>query len=224
MGTDVVISGADNPRNNFGLSYFTSSNKLDVEEPIFNFNENPTITSLGEEQSWMSVFGQYPEVFIPPANANTKLTSAIYDVTNSTFKSEQKPIIRLPQNVVAQKNPINVIDANAVPIQIWEGCVQSVNIEEGTMKASLNAKIGVIPEHIGTIDLQWVPDQDVDLVKPGAVFYLTLFKRVKRGGTIENSQSIQFRRRPNWSKNQLDKINERAGIFLSKIKSKPIAD
>jgi hypothetical protein len=126
--------------------------------------------------------------------------------------------------MIADIHPINTIDSDTVVIQIWEGCVQSVDAIERKMKAVLTAKMGQIPEHVGTIDLQWVPAQDSDLIMPGAVFYLTLFKRVKKGGTIENSQEIRFRRRPNWSKNQIAKINVRANELLTKFKSKPIAE
>ena len=92
------------------------------------------------------------------------------------------------------------------------------------MQVLLSAKKGAIPEHTGTISLRSVAEQDADLVKPGAVFYLTMFNQTKRGGTIVNSQELQFRRRPNWSKSQLERIDERAEKFISKMKSKSLAD
>lgn len=138
--------------------------------------------------------------------------------------SEHKHSVRLPVAVVARTHPVNTVDSDTVPIQIWEGSVLSTDSCEGSMQVLLSAKMGSIPEHTGTIALRLVSDQDADLVKPGAVFYLTMFNQTKRGGTIVNSQELQFRRRPNWSKNQLDRIDERAEKFLSKIKNKPFAD
>jgi hypothetical protein len=66
------------------------------------------------------------------------------------------------------------------------------------MRVSLEAKMVPIPRHQAEIDLEWVAEQDQDLVRPGAIFYLTLFKRTKRG-SVENAQELRFRRRPAWS-------------------------
>jgi hypothetical protein len=111
------------------------------------------------------------------------------------------------------------VSANSTPLQIWEGTVLDVNRAAGVMQVLLDAKIGEIPRHTGEIDLEWVDDQDQDLVRPGAVFYLTLFKRTKP--SVENAQELRFRRRPSWSAAQLKRIEEDAAMLLSKMKSLP---
>jgi hypothetical protein len=73
---------------------------------------------------------------------------------------------------------------------------------------------------MGEIDLEWVAEQDQDLVRPGAVFYLTLFKRTKRG-SVENAQELRFRRRPAWSSGQLKQIEQDAARLLAKMKPLP---
>jgi len=83
--------------------------------------------------------------------------------------------------------------------------------------------MGQVPRHSAEIDLEWVSDQDKDLVRPGAVFYLTLFKRTKRG-SVENAQELRFRRRPSWSLNQLKRIEESAPSLAAKMKALPIAE
>lgn len=107
--------------------------------------------------------------------------------------------------------------ANSVPIQIWEGTVIEVDHANGTMQVVLDAKMGQIPRHTGEIDLEWVAEQDTDLVRSGAVFYLTLFKHTKRG-SIVNSQELRFRRRPSWSAGQLKQAKRNAEMLLSKMK------
>ena len=87
------------------------------------------------------------------------------------------------------------------------------------MMAKLHAKIGTIADHSGEIDLEWVADQDADLVCPGAVFYLTLYKKRKKGGMIENSQELRFRRRPSWSRQQIASIDAVAERLLSKLRA-----
>lgn len=109
--------------------------------------------------------------------------------------------------------------ADAAVIQVWEGTVLTVNRTSQSMVAKLHAKIGAIADHSGEIDLEWVADQDADLVCPGAVFYLTLYKKRRKGGTIENSQELRFRRRPNWSRQQVASIGAIAERLLSKLRS-----
>jgi hypothetical protein len=107
------------------------------------------------------------------------------------------------------------VSADAAVIQIWEGTVIDVNYSEGVMQVVLDAKIGQIPRHTGEIDLEWVSDQDRDLISPGAVFYLTLFKRTKRG-SIENAQELRFRRRPGWSTTQIEQLSGTPTCFCQR--------
>ena len=112
---------------------------------------------------------------------------------------------------------------DAAVIQIWEGKVIGVDQEQGVMHVLLEAKLGNDPPHTGDIELQWVAAQDIDLVRPGAIFYLTLYKRTKRG-TIENAQELRFRRLPTWSRHQLARVKLDAEMVRSKMKARPIAE
>jgi hypothetical protein len=115
-----------------------------------------------------------------------------------------------------KQHVIRDTDVQTVPLQVWEGRVVSVDLESQTMEVFLSSTLGGYEAHTGDIDLQWVSEQDKDLVIPGAVFYLTLFKRSKRG-TVENSQELRFRRQPNWSKPQLALISKGADALLAKM-------
>jgi len=115
------------------------------------------------------------------------------------------------------------MDADTAVIQLWEGCVLSLDLQNEVMNVLLSAKIGQVPEHTAEISLQWVADQDRDLVQPGAVFYLTLFKQLRRG-SVQNSQELRFRRRPAWSRQQIERIQVDAAMIRSKLKARPIAE
>lgn len=115
------------------------------------------------------------------------------------------------------------VDSDASVIQVWEGRVLSVDLQSGVMSVLLSARIGQVSDHTAEIDLQWVADQDRDLVQPGAVFYLTLFKRLRRG-SVENAQELRFRRRPAWSRQQIQRIQADAAMLRSKMKARPIAE
>lgn len=113
--------------------------------------------------------------------------------------------------------------ADTTPLQIWEGTVLNVNFEDNVMNVLLNAKMEQVPKHTADIDFEWVSDQDMDLVRPGAIFYLTLYKRTKQGGSIENSQELRFRRLLSWSPMELKRIEEQASTLLSKMTTLPTA-
>lgn len=137
----------------------------------------------------------------------------------------------IPTSVQTQKrsfeSPIPLLrpptSADSTPLQIWEGTVLKLDHAAGVMHVLLNAKMGQVPRHSADIDLEWVSDQDKDLVQPGAVFYLTLFKRTRRG-SIENSQELRFRRRPSWSSTQLKRIEDDSSKLLAKMKALPFAE
>lgn len=118
------------------------------------------------------------------------------------------------------EDPINarrVSSVDATPLQIWEGTVLEVDDTAQVMHVLLDAKMGDVPRHTGDIDLEWVAEQDRDLVQPGAVFYLTLFKRTTRG-SVQNSQELRFRRRPAWSPAQIKQVERDAAMLRSKMK------
>jgi len=142
-----------------------------------------------------------------------------YEIANQQILDT--PFDVLPRPPIFTLSPGEIVHSSL--IQIWEGRVVKVDEENRTMEVRLNAKIGQVPEHAGEIDLQWVSEQDKDLVQPGAIFYLTLSRRVKRGG-IENNQELRFRRLPSWTKRQVAQVGREARMLLSKMKAKPIAE
>jgi hypothetical protein len=113
------------------------------------------------------------------------------------------------------------VKPDSTPLQVWEGTVVSVDNAAGIMQVVLDAKIGQMPRHTAEIELSDVSSQDEDLVRPGAVFYLTLYKRTLP--SVENVEELRFRRRPSWSSTQLARIDKEATKFLSKMKAPPTA-
>lgn len=115
-----------------------------------------------------------------------------------------------------------VEETGATVIQLWEGRVLTADFKSGVMQVLLCAKMGVVPDHTAEIELQWVSEQDLDLVRPGAVFYLTLYKQ-SRKRTVTNAQELRFRRRPTWSKQQIRQIWSDANTLATKMQARPIA-
>ena len=122
---------------------------------------------------------------------------------------------------MANASVLREVRADSRPLQVWEGTVLKVDRAACVMQVLLVAKIGQMPRHTGEIDLGSVSPQDQDLVRPGAVFYLTLYERTIP--SVENIQELRFRRRPSWSTAQLKQIERDASMFLSKMKALPNA-
>jgi len=131
---------------------------------------------------------------------------------------EEKEVVAPSAGVALDREP----DIDAAVIQLWEGRVLDVNLENDVMNVLLIAKMGQVPDHTAEIELQWVVDQDRDLVVAGAVFYLTLYKKTRRG-SIQNSQELRFRRRPSWTKVQVQKVYSDADQMRAKMRARPIA-
>lgn len=119
---------------------------------------------------------------------------------------------------LAYEFPEIVIDDHRTPViahiqtstivEMFEGVVQRVC--DDTMEVILRAKISKeIPDHVMAIDLSFVQFQDRELVAPGAVFYLTMFRETT-GRTIKNSEEIRFRRQPNWNRTMLKRLEDLA--------------
>ncbi|WP_156954363.1 hypothetical protein [Paraburkholderia acidipaludis] len=104
----------------------------------------------------------------------------------------------------------------AAPIEIFEGVVQEIDPTQGTMQVNLRAKTRATAEHTADISLRWVNPQDRDLVRPGAVFYLSLYREL-RGKTIRNTEDIRFRRLPAWTKSQVNNVRRDADRLLGKL-------
>lgn len=182
------------------------------------------VTAIAEQgkRSSTSSFGEY----LPALEVESPVEDSAFSVSpsfqakikNTTAVDVPNPVdVPLPIPARAMENE------SASPIQIWEGTVQSVQRNEGAMSVLLKSKMGAFPDHFADIDLEWVTPQDLDLVQPGAVFYLTLFKERRRGGTVINGQEIRFRRLPSWNKHDVASVRDKAKCLLAKGITKPEA-
>ena len=91
------------------------------------------------------------------------------------------------------------------------------------MLVMLDSKTGVMPRHTAEIDLDCqVAEQDMDLVRPGAVFYLTIFEQ--RRPAIRNVEELRFRRRPSWTRAQIAAIEADANAIGLKARQPRLSE
>lgn len=167
----------------------------------------------GASAFWQNALRSFVPVEQLRPTTRVRQSGEILPTSPGEERAFEAPLARTPLG--------STLKTNSVPIEVWEGTVVEVDAERGVMHVLLDAKLGDIPRHTGEIELEWVSEQDKDLVVPGAVFYLTLFKRTFP--SVENTQELRFRRRPAWSGEQLKQIDKDAARLSAKLKALPIA-
>jgi hypothetical protein len=110
-----------------------------------------------------------------------------------------------------------------VVLQDWEGVVEEVRendffarLRDRTSGSNFDAEAAEIP--IGEVDAD-----DLPLLKPGAIFYLTIYRRILDSGRHERATRMFFRRLPAWTPSMLQSVKDRADrweSFFSVAKSK----
>lgn len=95
-------------------------------------------------------------------------------------------------------------------VQDWEGFV--VELGNGFFTARLldRTRSMKVDTEIAEIPIGEVDDGDRDLVKEGAIFYLTVRRRILPNGRQETSSGIVFRRLPQWHQSTLDRAKAQA--------------
>lgn len=115
------------------------------------------------------------------------------------------------------------VTAYTAPIAVFEGTVRSVDRAAEVMYVTLTSKTRDVSDHAADISFAWVNPQDLDLIAPGAVFYLSLYKE-RRGGTIRNTEELRFRRMPAWTRTQIARVRDDAERLYSKLQARPLLD
>lgn len=89
-------------------------------------------------------------------------------------------------------------------IQSWEGYVIETDEERGVFLAHLKPVKGESGDLEAEIYLSEISEDDLPLVKPGAMFYWSIGYIIKSTGTKINASVIRFRRMPTWSKQDIE--------------------
>lgn len=180
-------------------------------------NTFPQLANIGAGSTDTSVGFQYTlqspvsEMNIPRPMRDQE-PSTIVNTDAGTLQMERK--VRLPPLAKARTARQAI---SSLPNEIWEGTVQSVDEKARIMSAIMEPMLQQsISRHSANISLDYVVQQDLPLVRPGAVFYLTIFTEKKRT-SIQNAEEIRFRRMPAWSKAHIKKIQNDAVVLLDCI-------
>jgi hypothetical protein len=135
--------------------------------------------------------------------------------TTTTQPQNGSPLMSAPRAEDVQVRTPHAIPRSLQPnpsrfecLVQWEGVVTSATDKE--FDAELR-EIGnpSMPTEAATFDLAEIGEDDLPLVKPGAIFYWAIGYRSKSGQKTKESR-IRFRRLPNWTAWQLREAQKRA--------------
>lgn len=94
-------------------------------------------------------------------------------------------------------------------LQLWEGRVTHVSKDEFIAIISDRTDPSLNDEQV-TLSIEEVTEDDVPLIKPGAVFYWSIGYADHPGRPRVRESRIRFRRLPGWTKTELDRAKETA--------------
>ena len=108
----------------------------------------------------------------------------------------------------------------SVILQDWEGVVETVGDESFTARLRDLIVNERYPSETAKLPIEDISDDDQELLKVGAVFYLTVGRLKRPNGRQQRFGRIVFRRLPGWTFSTLQRAEKRAERFSRILVSK----
>ena len=103
-----------------------------------------------------------------------------------------------------------------VSLQKWEGVVLSLGEDTFTAKL-VDSTDTSRPAEITELALEDVQEYELEMVKPGAIFILTIGYHISKSRQKRRQTHLLFRRLPVWQERDLQKALEKANRFIEKM-------
>lgn len=157
---------------------------------------------------------------IPVADLPTKpLVSQEEAVSESPVQSSsgtQSAEAALAGKVVARR-PVLFAEEQApelpekfLVLQDWEGAVESIGSETFTARLRDSTNKETYASEIAELPIADVSEDDQELLRPGAIFYLTVGRVTRPSGRQDRVGRLVFRRLPAWTQSTLRRAQQRA--------------
>jgi hypothetical protein len=95
-------------------------------------------------------------------------------------------------------------------LQDWEGAVDSIGPETFRARLRDRTKEEAYASEIVELPVADVSDDDRELLRPGAIFYLTVGRLTRASGRQDRVGRLVFRRLPAWTASALHSAEQRA--------------
>jgi len=101
--------------------------------------------------------------------------------------------------------------SNLIILQKWEGTVIEIDKSKDECRAHLKDLINPEnPDEEITFSIEEISESDIDLVKPGAIFYLYIGYEKRPNGQRLRISEIRFRRLPAWTEKEIEEAKKEA--------------
>jgi len=175
-----------------------------------------------------NVIGEFPtEIHV--------FRDAVEETFLATFNKHSNRVGLLPQKI-DKNTELNVYAPFAFPeiknpksppevpqdriLQDWEGIVETVGDENFTARLRDLTNEENYPSEIAELPIEDISDDDQELLKVGAVFYLTVGRSIRPNGRQQRFGRIVFRRLPGWTSSTLHRAEKRAKRLSRFLNSK----
>lgn len=101
-------------------------------------------------------------------------------------------------------------EASEVIVQDWEGIVESIETEIFTALLLDLTADEAYPGERADLPVEDITPDDRELLKPGAIFYLTVGRSTGPTGQRQRFSRMEFRRLPVWTSADFNRADERA--------------
>jgi len=144
---------------------------------------------------------------------------ATKDTTSAQITEVDHTRINLPTKRLAV--PIEP-RSRLIPLQTWEGYVEAVDEPNKLIRVRLCdlEKTGTSDEEIAEISFDEIYQDDLELVRPGAVFRWIIGYREQPFGRRERVSSFVFRRLPSWTESDLESAQKKCEELARAIRWK----
>ncbi len=170
--------------------------------------------TASEEKAWLE---DVVETLVRGEEAGTYIRPRVNDVSAVTVGqgvTGSVPVDVFPPLRQAHKTRF-------LPLNEWEGVVESINVADGTFFARVDDLTDPsIPQEIGDCFLEDIRQDDLVLLRSGAIFRWVIGMRENEFGTLERTSRIVFRRLPAYSNSDIEAADARAERIASAIKGK----
>jgi hypothetical protein len=148
---------------------------------------------------------------------NENPVSLTLDIKDHSFDGEEinkENINFIYEPVVSNKSEINYLLNSFETLQKWEGNIVSIGENEFTAEI-FDLKNDNVPEEILTLPISHINKDDIDLLKLGAGFYLSVGHKYIPNGMKKGAFVLRFKRLPNFTLKQKKAIQEETARLKS---------
>jgi hypothetical protein len=115
----------------------------------------------------------------------------------------RRPLLFPPEQTLERPENFSVL-------QDWEGVVETVDAETFTARLRDRTNNESYAAEKAELPISDISDDDLELLRPGAIFYLTIGRLTRPNGRQDRLGRLVFRRLPGWTESTLRRAEQRA--------------